>query len=54
MALVVVKRVARGGVAPTEATALAGDEDGADRATGPVYSDLPLNAKFFRVDWVVL
>lgn len=29
------KRVARGGAAPTEATALAGAEDGADRATGP-------------------
>ncbi len=44
------KRVARGGAAPAEATALAGDEDGADRATGPASSDLRANSGRIRDD----
>lgn len=44
------KRVARGGAAPIEATALADDEDGADRATGPASSDLRANSKGIRDD----
>ncbi len=44
------KRVARGGAAPTEATALAGDEDGADRVTGPASSDLRANSEGIRDD----
>ena len=42
--------MARGGAAPAEATALAGDEDGADRATGPASSDLRANSGRIRDD----